>query len=187
MKRGLPWLLFTGTDVQHRSSLIGGFCPHHYSSHTPLCVLLQDEYSTVSMQVPTMTTEGNHEVRPADERGPCSSRLSDMVACASNVLQRYAVCTPAGRTAQPLCSSSRAHCAGRRTMLEQHQLQVQSFCLRVTPQSRACLQTDWPGLRPAGASDRFKNTATDSGGSSRNITKRLKVQHVQPSAGAKIS
>eukprot|EP00891_Asterochloris_glomerata_P006762 jgi/Astpho2/6762/fgenesh1_pg.00103_%23_1_t len=25
-------------------------------------------------------------------------------------------------------------------------------------------ETDWPGLRPAGASDRFKNTATDSGG-----------------------
>lgn len=38
---------------------------------------------------------------------------------------------------------------------------MQSFCLRVTAQE--CLQTDWPGLRPAGASDRFKNTATDSG------------------------
>ena len=63
-------------------------------------------------------------------------RLSCTVTCASDVLQRHAFCTPAGRTALPSSSSACAQCAGRRTMLEQHQLQVQSCCLRVTAEEQ---------------------------------------------------
>ena len=52
--------------------VVGIQCPYLNTCHIALRGLLQDEYSTVSMQVPTMTTEGNHEVCPACERDSCS-------------------------------------------------------------------------------------------------------------------
>ena len=145
------------------------------------------------MQVPTMTTEGNHEVCPAFERDTCScvpfqrghvhlgcqmglpapsmcfsakhsahllgalrgSPCAHLLAKAGTMLDHCA-----GTLPEHCAGTLLEHCAGN--MLAQH---LQSRCLHayICHTSGECLQTDWPGLRPAGASDRFKNTATDSG------------------------